>query len=219
MNNGKLNGDVEVILPDERYLVGKVNWERKVVNDVINGNIQTSLEYRKNKNTPGRKISWTGQVKNTNLKEGIYDGEYHVSVDSGTGHTLNSDLFIVFSKNGDNRQYSFKNKITGSAFENAVESSLVGNCNKGVGKYDARISYGPKSFAALNGQYNLPGDGDRQVSGDVKFELQTPSKILKTVRVTASASAKRPKSESDYWEFNGSAGVFADDDGVRIIMQ
>lgn len=209
--NGKINGEVEVTLPDERYLIGKVNLDRKVANNVVNGNGQLSVECRKNKNTPGRKISWNGQVKNSNLREGIYDGEHHLSIDSGEGYTFNTDLAFVLNKNGENREYDLKHKLSGSSFKDPIEGTFKGNCNKGVGQHDMKITFGPNSLAALNVKTNLHGDSDGRSSGEVKFDLHTPSKVLKSLKLGGAISGKRPKTENDYWELNGSASVVAED--------
>lgn len=94
LNNGKQNGEVEIILPNELYILGKINRDIKTTGDVINGNAIASLEYRKNRNAPGSKISLKGTAKNANIKTGVYDLVYNLAADDSNGKTFNSDLGI-----------------------------------------------------------------------------------------------------------------------------
>lgn len=93
-NNGKQNGEVEIILPNEFYILGKLNRDIKTTGDIINGNALLSLEYRKNRNAPGSKLSLKGTAKDANIKTGVYDLLYNLAADDSNGKTFNSDLGI-----------------------------------------------------------------------------------------------------------------------------
>lgn len=54
------------------------------------------------------------------------------------------------------------------------------------------------------------------LSAEIQVELTSPSKTLKVLKVGASGSLLKPQSSSDYLQLEGSAAIYADDDGVSI---
>lgn len=100
-SNGKVSGEIELTLPDEQYVLGKLNSERKTVKDLINGHGVASIEYRKNKNAAGQKASIEATYKNTDPKQGLYDVTYNLAADDSNGKNINADIIIKRSKQGD----------------------------------------------------------------------------------------------------------------------
>ncbi|CAH0549657.1 unnamed protein product [Brassicogethes aeneus] len=212
--NGKISSEVEVILPNEQYFLGKLNRDMKIVNDVANGHSQLSLEQRKNKNTPGNKISMKATAKNTNLKEGVMDLEYNLAADNSNGKSINHDLVIKKQKNGEESKMDLRSKLYGSLIKNPVETTVSGNCHKGVGSINVKTTYGAEAKYTFDGKYDLVGEG-KPYSGEFALTANTPSKILKTLKVSGSGSIKPASTPSENIEWQGAYSVFADDDGSK----
>ncbi|CAH1965494.1 unnamed protein product [Acanthoscelides obtectus] len=209
--NGKLNAEAEVILPDNQYLLGKINGDRKEQNGVINGQGIFSLEYRVNKNTPGRKLSLKAVSKDTNPKEGIYDLNYNLAADISDGKNINADISIQASKQGDERTVNLQNKVYGTLLENPLTANFQGKYKRGVsGTYDASASYGANAVLRLKGKHDIPGEG-KPLTVDMEMDLTTPSKALKTVKAGTSLSLLHERSAG--LQLAGSAHLFVDDDG------
>ncbi|KAJ8984123.1 hypothetical protein NQ317_017333 [Molorchus minor] len=210
--NGKVNGEIEVTLPNDQYLLGKLSSDHKVNNELLNAHGQASLEYRKNKNAAGRKVSIKSVYKNTNPNDGLYDVEYNLAADDSNGKNINADIAFKSSKQGESRHLEVKNKIYGSIIKHPLEARLVSNCKDDQHEYEAVTSYGPNAVLKVAGKYNIQGDG-KPISGNIGIELNTPSKALKTLKVSGSGSIHKSESPSDTLQIQGQASIFADDDG------
>nr|CAI5824604.1 unnamed protein product [Callosobruchus analis] len=210
--NGKLNAEAEVILPDNQYLLGKINGDRKEQNGVINGQGIFSLEYRVNKNTPGRKLSFKAVSKDTNPKEGIYDLNYNLAADISDGKNINTDISIKASKEGEERVVDLQNKIYGSLLDNPLNANFHGKYKRGVsGTYDASASYGANAILRVKGKHDMPGEG-KPLTVDMEVDLTTPSKTLKTLKAGTSMSLLHEQSAG--LQLAGSAHLLVDDDGT-----
>ncbi|KAJ8950746.1 hypothetical protein NQ318_011239 [Aromia moschata] len=193
-NVGKFNGEVEITLPNEQYLLGKLGSDHRLNNELLNGQGQASLEYRKNKNAPGRKVSINSVYRNTNPKEGLYDVEYNLAADDSNGKNINADIGFKSTKQG--RRETWKS----------------GNCKEGQGDYQVQSSYGPTTAIKVSGKYNVQGDG-KPISGEVGLDISTPSKALKTLKLSASGSILKPANPTDALELQVLTSLLADDDG------
>lgn len=207
-NNGKLNGEVEAIYPNGQYTLVKYNRDMKLANGLLNGNVQLSAEQRKNKNTAGHKLTAHAVVKNTNLNENLYDLEYKISADDSNGKNLNADVGMKRQKTGDNDKVEMRLKAYGSILKNTLETIVSGNCNKGIGDFQARTTYGPNEQYSLQGQYQLVEDKPKKFSWDI--DVKAPNLILKALKSTASVSLKCPHTETDSHEYQGAFKIFAE---------
>lgn len=211
--NGNISGEVEVTLPNELYILGKVNNNRELKNELFNGDGIISLEYRKNKNTSGRKLSVKATYKNTNPHQGLYDVTYVLSADDSNGHNINGDISYKRVKQGEQVVVEFGNKIHGSLIKNTISSALKATYDDNKGQLEISSSYGTTSNLKLGGSYNTPGEG-KPCSADIHLQLSTANKHLKTLNVELAGSFLRPRNPSERLEIKGSGKIFADDDGV-----
>lgn len=101
INDGKLLTEAEVILPNNLYFATKFNRELRIVNGIANGNVFLSLDQRDNKNTPGRKLTIKGVLKNANLQEELFETTYNIVLENGHGSNLNADLGLKRVPHGD----------------------------------------------------------------------------------------------------------------------
>lgn len=99
--NGKTLIDVDLTLPSQQYLTAKLVRDASSNNGLLNIDSLISLEQRKDKATPGRKIVVKGVAKNSNIKEGILDVTINANADDALGHNVNVDLSVKRQKNGD----------------------------------------------------------------------------------------------------------------------
>lgn len=95
LNNGILNGELEIALPTDHYFVGKIKRDLKIVDGIGAGNLNLVFDLRDNKNTPGRKLEVTGILNNINFKKKFVDVQYNIVGDSGQGKNINIDLHLV----------------------------------------------------------------------------------------------------------------------------
>ncbi|KAG5899642.1 hypothetical protein JTB14_036015 [Gonioctena quinquepunctata] len=211
--NEKLNGEVEVILPNNQYLLGKVNQDFKYSTGILNGVGASSLEYRKNKNAAGRKISVKGTFVNTNWKEALYDATYNIAADDSNGKNINADLSFKSLKQGETRKLQGENKIYGSILKQPIAYNYDIKYTDAVGDYKISSSYGQQAALKLEGKYDLKGQG-KPVSGDVAFELTSPNKDLRSLKVGLSGLLLIPKENTETFQWEGGASIFADDDGT-----
>ncbi|CAG9820471.1 unnamed protein product, partial [Phaedon cochleariae] len=212
LSSGKVNGEIEVILPTDQYLLGKVSCDHKDSNRILNGHSLVSLEYRQNKNTNGRKVSVSTTYKDTNPDEGVYDTTVNVAADDSNGKNINGDFVFKSGKQGEARVVEGSNKIYGSILPNPLSVLWKAKCHAGVGDYGISSSYGPNAALKIDGKYDLENT-DRPLSGEVKLELTTPSKALRTLKAGASGSLSAPKGPSESAQVQGTVNLFADDDG------
>lgn len=211
-SDGKLNGDIEIILPNEYYLLAKTDVTRSFINNVLNLDSALSIEARKNKNTAGRKLVYSSKYKNTNFVEHNWDIHHTLSADNGDGKTLALDLIGKNHKNGETHDYNYEAKLTGSILSHPWENVIKGSCNKKNGKYEGHSSYGPNSVIKVKGSYDIEGHS-KPISGDINVEVISPSETLKTIKFSLAGAAKKPHQPNEYLELQGSASVFADDNG------
>lgn len=215
---GQLNGEVELTLPNDVYLLGKVNSNREHKNELLNGDGIVSLEYRKNKNTSGKKLSVKTVYKNTNPVEGLYDVAYTVSADDSNGANINGDLYYKRQKQGEQAVVEIGNKIYGSLIKNTLSGTLKAIYEGNKGQLAIVTSYGAETNVQFGGSYGSPGTG-KPCIGDVYLKLSSPSKVLKTLNAEISGSILRPQNPSDHLEIKGTAKIFADDDGVSRLLR
>lgn len=100
--NGKQEGEYEITLPDDTYFTGKMNHDI-TTNKEMNQNCKLSLtmEKRPNKNSPGSKIVFEQVVKDTNIKERIYDIASDLKYNGVDGKTLHGTSTLQRKKTGD----------------------------------------------------------------------------------------------------------------------
>lgn len=175
IQTGKANGEFEITLPNDVYVVGKFNRDAKTVNDVINGHFLATLEQRTNKNAPGHKISFKGTAKDTNVKAGIYDVIYNLAVDDSNGKNLNGDLVLKANYQNGYPFYRSNAKIYGSLLTNPLDGNVEYNAGKGQsGNYKVKGSYGPDTYFKLDGDYNIDTTENYAYEGKIDGELKIP---------------------------------------------
>lgn len=211
--SGNLNGELEITLANDLYLLGKVNSNRDYKDDFFNGDGLISLEYRKNKNTSGRKLSVNANYRNTNPQKGLYDIKYVISADDSNGQNINADIYYKRTKQGEQRVVELGNKIYGSLLKNTISGDLKAAYDKNNGQLDISTAYGTDLNSKVGGSYQNPGEG-KPSSGTVYLQLTTPNKELKTLNLEFSGSVLKPTNPSERFEIRGSGKIFADDDGV-----
>lgn len=149
---------MEIILPGDYYGLAKFSKEMQISKDVANGNFLASLEYRTNKNSPGRKLSLKGTAKDTNFKADVIDVVYNFEADIQDGKSLNADLYL--KRNKDQQGTADRNakiKVYGSVIPNPLEASLTYNYNKDSGSYKFDSSYGSQTSLAVDGKLSNIG--------------------------------------------------------------
>ncbi|XP_050302966.1 apolipophorins [Anthonomus grandis grandis] len=202
-----LNSELEITLPGEQYLQAKSNFECKGVNDLYTGHVLSSVEYRKNKNTPGTKYSYKGSWRNSNMEEGIIDADINISADDSNGKNINNDLTIKSTKQGELQQLNLHNKVSGSILSNPLEVRFVSNCNKGViGDYDLQSSYGNANNLQIKGNHDL---SKPKKEGALKIQLTSASEPLKSLNVDLKGSVTKTEDPSAPVQVEGSVSVDA----------
>lgn len=177
-HTGKLNGELEVTLPGDQYLLARGNCDHQQQNDILNGQTEGSLEYRSNKNSPGHKLGLKTTWKNTNLKAKNIDVIVNLSADDSNGQNINSDLSILISEENDVTKVNTASKLYGSLLKNPVELTVATNSKKGVfGEIEIRSSYGPANSVAIKGTHDLSSQTKR---GDLTIQATTSSDHLKS---------------------------------------
>lgn len=86
-------------LPSQHYFVGKLNRESHDTKGFIDAQIESSYEFRPNKNAKGYKLTHKGVVKNTNFDKGQMDLHVDVVLDL-VGKTLVVDGIIKAATQG-----------------------------------------------------------------------------------------------------------------------
>ncbi|XP_023030403.2 retinoid- and fatty-acid binding glycoprotein apolipophorin [Leptinotarsa decemlineata] len=211
--NEKLNGEIELILPNDQYVLGKVHRDAKRVNEVLNGQAQASLEYRKNKNAAGRKVSIKSTYVNTNLVEAVYDVTYNIAADDSNGKNINADLVFKSKKEGEQRVVEGETKIYGSILKNTAEASWFGKYTQMTGEYKYKNSYGPQFNLDASGKYNVENNG-KPFTGAISFDVITPSKEIRKLKWESVGLLQIPKDSSQTFVVEASSGLFVDDDGT-----
>uniref|UniRef100_A0AAR5QJT3 Vitellogenin domain-containing protein n=1 Tax=Dendroctonus ponderosae TaxID=77166 RepID=A0AAR5QJT3_DENPD len=188
---GKLNGELEVTLPGDQYFLARGNCDHQQQNDLLNGQTEGSLEYRSNKNTPGRKLGLKTTWKNTNLKKKSVDVVVNLSADDSNGKNINSDLSLLISEESDATTLNSAGKLYGSILKNPVEVTVATNCKKGVtGQIEIRSSYGPDNSVTIKGNHDLSSQTKR---GALTIQATTSSKHLKSLNADISGSVAHLK--------------------------
>jgi hypothetical protein len=177
----KIDTEVEVTLPNHHYLAAKLNRDLRNVKNVLNGNVQASLEHRANKNQPGNKLTVKGQLKNTNPEEKIFDVNYQISAERSNGQNLNVDLGVKRLPQADSVSFELTNKIYGSELGSPVETVVKSNCHQLVGSFDIRSHYAPLGSLTVHGKHDLSGNG-KPVSGDISVDVTSTSKVLRSLK-------------------------------------
>ncbi|XP_060534250.1 apolipophorins [Cylas formicarius] len=206
---GKASGEIDVTLPSEQYFLSKFNCEHKAANDLLDGHTQGSLEYRKNKNSPGRKVSLKSNWRNTNPKEGILDVDGTLSADDSNGQNINADVSLKRLPKGDTLQIQFDTKIYGSMLKNPLESSFTGHVDKTSGNYETKASYGAANALDVKGRLDL-GGGAKPLSGSFNLDLKSESNLVKSTKVELSGSLTKPENPANQVLVQGTANIFAD---------
>ena len=103
---GTIFGDFEVELPSHHYFVGKLNRESHEKNGFIDAHIESSYEFRPNRNAKGYKLTHKGVAKNTNFDEGQADLHADIVLDLG-GKTLEVDGILKAATQGDKESREF----------------------------------------------------------------------------------------------------------------
>lgn len=190
LQTGKANGEFEITLPNDVYIVGKFNRDVKTVNDVINGYFLATLEQRSNKNAPGRKISLKGTAKDTNVKASIFDLIYNLAVDDSNGKNLNADLILKRNYQNGYPFYQSNGKIYGSLLANQLDGSVEYNAGKGQsGNYKLKGSYGSDTYFKLDGDYDVDTSENYVYDGKVAGELKIP-RVAKDASIDVQAQGE-----------------------------
>ncbi|CAG9854324.1 unnamed protein product [Phyllotreta striolata] len=215
--NGKHGGEIEVILPTDQYLLGKAHGDYARTGDgAYDGNDFASLEYRKNKNNAGRKLSLTTKYKNVKPEAGLYDVSYTLSADDANGNNINSDLTFKVQKPGDKRDIAISNKIYGSVLKEPIESGLHFSYLKGSGDYKVTYSYGQKAVSNIGGKYDVRG-GEHPILGEWEIDLKLPSQTLKTLKSKVSGSVLLPREANEHLKITGAATVYAENGSDTLV--
>lgn len=155
LNNGKLNGELEITLPSERYYLLKLNREVKTVDGIHSGNIQLVHDIRDNKNTPGTTVTLKGVLKNLDTNKGFIDIAYNIALDGGSGKNLNVDLKLVRQPKGDEILVEGDVKASGTAITNPVDitGNLLYKHYVATGQLSGKL--GDKAAVNVNGKWTL----------------------------------------------------------------
>ncbi|XP_066149050.1 apolipophorins isoform X2 [Euwallacea fornicatus] len=188
----KIDGELEITLPD-RYFISRINNERQLQNDLITDQSHGSLEYRKNKNAPGYKLTFKSSLKDTNIKEGIIDAELNLSAEDGNGKNIISDFSLKTDKRGEEHQLSWTNKHHGSVLNKPLELHIMSKCKKGLTtQYEVRVSHGSANTLNVKGSHDLNSETKR---GSLMVQLATVAESLKTLSVDLSGTLVNVKSD------------------------
>ncbi|XP_066261681.1 apolipophorins isoform X2 [Euwallacea similis] len=186
----KLDGELEITLPD-RYFLSRINHDRQFQNDLITSQSHGSLEYRKNKNAPGYKLTFKTSLKNTNIKEGIIDAELNLSAEDGNGKNIISDFSLKTDKQGEEHQLSWTSKHHGSVLKDPLELHIESKCKKGLtAQYEVRTSYGSANTLNVKGSHSLSPETKK---GSLNVQLATTAESLKTLSVDLSGALVKGK--------------------------
>lgn len=205
-STGKVDGELEITLPGDKYFQARGSCDHKRENDLLTAQTHGTVEYRENKNSPGHKVGAKVSVKNSNLKEGLLDADVNLSAENGNGKNINADIAVKTSRQGDQNQVNVVNKFYGSILKQPYEVSLNANCRKGhSGQVELRTSYGPANTLTIKTNYE---NADETKKGSLSVVAATESEHLKTLNVDLSASALNIKPESPI-QLEGQANVQA----------
>nr|QWT69540.1 apolipophorin [Harmonia axyridis] len=201
--NGKTLVDVDLTLPSQQFLAGKIVREASNNNGLMNIDTLIALEQRDEKNTPGRKIVVKGIAKNSNFKEGILDLTINVNADDSKGRNGNVDLTIKRKKIGDKWNVDINNKITGSLLKHPIETVFNAEYEILAGNFKVKTSACPKSYIQVQGKYDLYGKKN-PISGEVSFDVGTPLEILSNLKTTQAFKISNLESNPVSAEISGS---------------
>ncbi|XP_056636733.1 apolipophorins [Diorhabda sublineata] len=214
--NGKQNGEIEIILPTDQYLLGKFNRNFNTNGDVSHGQDQASLEYRKNKNSPGRKISVSSKYNNINHKEGTYDVSYEASADDANGRNINGELIFKVQKQGEKRLIDSTGKIYGSVLKDPIQSGLKFNYIHESGDFELSSSYGTALSGKVGGKYDIRGEGI-PISGELEVQFISAIIDLKSVKSKISGSVLLPREPRQELKLTGAISALAENNKDAVI--
>ncbi|XP_017768375.1 PREDICTED: apolipophorins [Nicrophorus vespilloides] len=209
-NDGKLSGDIELILPNDMYLAGKMSQEAHIVNGIGNYNVFYNVEQRNNKNAPGRKASVKVIAKEVNPKMHTFNLDVNLALDDSNGKSLNSDLMVVKTEEQDGRRnIDVKGKTYGSVLHDPINFNLNSNCKDKNVNFQMNTQLTKTNSLSLEGSYDLRGEGN-PLSGKINLDVKTDNPKLKTVQAACSG---KYLANDDIFELEGSSKLFIDDDG------
>lgn len=198
------------------YFAGKVDRQVRTVDNVINGHRYLQLEKRDNKNSPGMKMTYRGEAKNTNLKEYIYDITEQVTFENGNGKNFVVDTVYKKNKEGGKNTILAQGKISGNALQHPIELEVNAAYQDKAGNYKINGKFGPKATLGVDRTYNYNREGG--LYEDVyALEVHTPSTKFSVLKLKYNAYLAMPKNGNEV-DFKGSTSVFVDDDGVSNIL-
>lgn len=183
--NGKINGEADVTLPNNQYIAGKFNRQAQLANNLKNINELVTLDYRVYKNKPGNKLSLSAQIKNTNLEENIFDVQYVLNGEKANGQNLNVALNIKRKPKSDLIDFEITNIISGSILDSPIETTVKTTGKGTSGSLDAKASYQPLGSLTINGQYDA---SSKPYSGQFNVVASSTSKTLRSLKISGSGS-------------------------------
>ncbi|CAG9770462.1 unnamed protein product [Ceutorhynchus assimilis] len=211
---GKIDGELEVTLPGEQYLLAKSSCQHEGHDDLSSGQQQSSIEYRKNKNSTGRKYAYKTTWKNANMDEGVGDVDINMSAD-GNGKNINADISVKSSKNGDDRSLNLVNKVSGSLLRQPYEISMVGHCKRGiVSDYEVRSSYGQANTVHLRGNHDFSGPTKK---GKMNLQVASEHPQLRSLNVDLDGNVVKQEDPNAPVSVEGSVNVQANNDQGPIV--
>lgn len=214
--NGKQNAEIEITLPNDLYLAGKMDRQFRTVDDAVTGVGFLQLEKRDNKNTPGVKLTFKTDVKNTNCKEHIYDLVHHFTFENGNGKNFVLDTTARRNKEGDKHNVYAQVKMTGNVLQHPVEFETQGTYQGKAGDYKITGKAGQKATLDVQHKYNYNGE-QTPYEDDFSMEIHTPSTKFSVLKLKSKGYLALGKDTNV--DFKGSASIFVDDDGVSNVLQ
>lgn len=151
--DGKQHVEAELNFPNEYYISAKVDREYHTSeDDVINGNYNVHLEYKKTKSSPALKFTWKGIIKNTDFAEEVIDIEHHISIDNSQGKNLVGDVSIKNQPKGDDGWVlDLNGKLQGSVTATCI-GSIHNEHSDEVGNYKLHFQYADKNVLDVTGK-------------------------------------------------------------------
>ncbi|KAL1502570.1 hypothetical protein ABEB36_007695 [Hypothenemus hampei] len=183
----KVDGEIEVTLPSDSYLIARGSIEDQERDNLHTGQTEGDFEFRQNKNSPGQKFSFKDSYKNTNLNEGKIDYDISVSVDLSNGRNINGEVALKTSKQNDKYELNYLGKVHGSILPNPYELNIITNCDdaKNIHNYDIHGSYGSSNTFTFKSNNDFSTD---KKQGSIVLEAKTASEQLKTLNVDLKGS-------------------------------
>ena len=156
LNDGSLNGDIDITLPNGHYIVFTGKRVVKKNGESYDGQAQFELAHHVTKGGPARKIIFNGEGKLDNWKKGTFQSKHDVKL-------INSD--------GKDIQLILKLKNLPGTADNknaAVDVSLLGSVLPKPFQFDVDVEYGLES-GSWKGKSSLGSDTSLQVYNHYYF--------------------------------------------------